>query len=504
MCAVPGEAGVNFRNIVTNTPSTLSGSGHVLGLKDPSHGLMFDPGSTDNYAALAYDSPSTNTATITAWFYARTRVELATIVSAFGARAQGLIINRELTSDALTYMWENSADEYDGATGLQIPLNTMCFGAVSVTPTAATVYLAYPGSFASWTNTKAHSAKVMSSWAVGDDIDVPGGRTFDGLIGEWRVYPQRALSDSEIRQIYNPETRWDLYHKPTSVYIDLPTVPKNVIVPARPREAKGVRPEGPYLVDWSSPQAAYGFTGWWVADRGVMRRMDRPGRNAEPIVMSGTPTSDIFRPVTQLGYCGQTEQQIGIIRAFDTGVPALDGLSSFTIAYWLHVFEVNGFNGYWGQSDTTVTFLEKDGPYLHGVGDFRGQFTDAHSLGLQHVAWVLGGGQLSLYRDGKFVSQVAATGTINAATNYGLYIGGVHSGTGAGQTASNAVWADFRVIPAAVSPSEIQALYAPETRWELYGDPQLVMELEAIAAAQTFNPAWARGSNRIVQPGLVF
>jgi hypothetical protein len=228
----PAGAGINFRDLVTGQPSTLSGSGQSIAVADPGHGLMFDPGSTDSYAAFSYTSPSTNTATISAWFYARTHVELATVVAAFGTRFQGLIINRAVSeSNRLTYVWDATADEYDASTGLLIPLNTMCFGVVSVTPTAATVYLVYHGFFGSFTNTKTHNAKTMSTWAIGDDVDI-SGRTFDGLIGEWRVYPQRAWTDQDVREAYALPTRWDLYWQPgRRVVFDVTVAAPSAFVP---------------------------------------------------------------------------------------------------------------------------------------------------------------------------------------------------------------------------------------------------------------------------------
>jgi hypothetical protein len=54
----------------------------------------------------------------------------------------------------------------------------------------------------------------MSTWAIGDDVDI-SGRTFDGLIGEWRVYPQRAWTDQDVREAYALPTRWDLYWQPS-------------------------------------------------------------------------------------------------------------------------------------------------------------------------------------------------------------------------------------------------------------------------------------------------
>ena len=94
---------------------------------------------------------------------------------------------------AVTYIWEGTSDEYDGASGLTITNGKLEFRALVVTSTYAKVWL----NGSSWTNTKAHSAKTFTNIYIGTDRNIHpfSGRVFDSAIFG------RALTDSEISLI---------------------------------------------------------------------------------------------------------------------------------------------------------------------------------------------------------------------------------------------------------------------------------------------------------------
>lgn len=208
--AVPSLTG--YRDVVGQQRASIVGT-TVKMAATSTLGPAFSAGTANEYATITYpNAPSVSTATITAWFYARTLVQFAPIIQAHGTRSQGLMVNRGPSSDSLTYMWEDNSSEFDGV-GVTIPTATLCLGAVTVTPLTATVYLATPSGMNSWSNNQAHNAKVMTPWYVGNDFNIQT-RAFDGFVGEWRVYPGRAMSAAEVFALYDPRTRWELYRQP--------------------------------------------------------------------------------------------------------------------------------------------------------------------------------------------------------------------------------------------------------------------------------------------------
>jgi hypothetical protein len=61
---------------------------------------------------------------------------------------------------------------------------------------------------------------------------------------------------------------------------------------------------------------------------------------------------------------------------------------------------------------------------------------------------------------------------------------------------------DGRIYNRALSDAEVWSLYDPATRWDLYWVPGRRVFVD-VAAAATFNPAWARGSNQLLSGGFV-
>lgn len=72
-------------------------------------------------------------------------------------------------SGTLTYSWEGTGDEYSAASGLSLTNNTWQFLGLSITTTAATLYLGLNGKLSSWTNTKTHNAYTTTGANLGTD-----------------------------------------------------------------------------------------------------------------------------------------------------------------------------------------------------------------------------------------------------------------------------------------------------------------------------------------------
>ncbi len=135
--------------------------------------------------------------TITGWFYLSTTIAFNVVyypVIFADSSARGvLLVNR---FSVLTYQWEASADEYDANNGLTVALNKWYFGAVVITPSAATVWL----NNTSWTNTKTHNAYARGVARIGTDLI--SDHYWSGNLDDVRIY-DRALTAQEVKDIYN-------------------------------------------------------------------------------------------------------------------------------------------------------------------------------------------------------------------------------------------------------------------------------------------------------------
>lgn len=172
--------------------------------------LDFDGAAEYGSVAASGLPQSTNTVTFTAWIRADTLGSYEGVIHSRSVSAQGMSLSGG-TGNPLTYHWENSVDEYNGATGLTVPTDgTWIFGAVVITPTAATVYKVQGGTLSSWTNTKTHNAKTINNtWNIGRDSN---GYYFDGHIDDVRIY-NLSLNRAEIERLGNgyPDTGSGIY-----------------------------------------------------------------------------------------------------------------------------------------------------------------------------------------------------------------------------------------------------------------------------------------------------
>ena len=138
--------------------------------------------------------------TFTAWVYRTTGTGQRAILG--NSSSNGIFMLAANGSFPLTYVWENTPDEYFATTGLDVPFNAWSFAAVSITATAATVYLVPSGGvLQSWTNTKAHTTHTIGPMYIGSDR-LHNDWYWPGGIDDVSIY-NRALSSTEIFELYN-------------------------------------------------------------------------------------------------------------------------------------------------------------------------------------------------------------------------------------------------------------------------------------------------------------
>jgi len=135
------------------------------------------------------------TATIEVWLKADSKDAFDGLVTA--GFSLGLLLSG-VGGNPLTYMWENTSDEWNAGTGLAITNGTTYYGAVAISPTEAIVYL----NTTSWTNTKIHSAKNINvAWIIGRDRESLG-RVWDGFLDEIRISKINRTA-AQIKCSYN-------------------------------------------------------------------------------------------------------------------------------------------------------------------------------------------------------------------------------------------------------------------------------------------------------------
>jgi len=169
--------------------------------------MAYDFNGTTDYLLFS-KSFTTNTCTLFARFNLDARVSYAPLLESRSDGAQGILFSGASgQNQALTYMWEATADEYDTFNGLAWNLNQDYAAVLAVTPTAATLYLGDgTGIVSSWTNTKTHNSHSPSVWRIGIDIEA-GNFRINGRISDLAIWPTRALTLAEatlLCKFYSP------------------------------------------------------------------------------------------------------------------------------------------------------------------------------------------------------------------------------------------------------------------------------------------------------------
>ena len=104
-----------------------------------------------------------------------------------------------VANNDLGYHWNDQY--YWIGTGLVVPASNWCMCALSVTSTAATVYLGTSSGLQSYTNVSSHSSITLNDLYLGRDPFFQP-RYFNGNIAQGSAY-NRALTAQEIQQNFN-------------------------------------------------------------------------------------------------------------------------------------------------------------------------------------------------------------------------------------------------------------------------------------------------------------
>ncbi len=209
-----------------------------------------------------------------------------------------------------------------------------------------------------------------------------------------------------------------------------------------------------------------------------------------PVLIRGTGPDPYFNASSE-GLVARSQRILGSLdRAWQLPTPGpLDGLSNFTVVYWIYPlpgFATDG-GALWGQGTGNSTFLETasglTGPYLRDMGDFRNGFTEVATVGAwQLLAWRVS--STVAYAKNGTVRQTSGSpsGTVGAS-DAPFFIGGEPSGTGGQSIAVEALFADFRIYNRALTDNELWQLYDPRSRWDLYYVPGRRVFFDTGAAA---------------------
>jgi hypothetical protein len=101
------------------------------------------------------------------------------------------------TTNNLGYHWNDQSNTYTFVSNLAVPNTTWCMITMSVTSTAATLYV----NTSSVTNTVSHGTTTINDLKLGQDDDT-ASRFMNGNIATTLLY-NRALSAAEVLQNYN-------------------------------------------------------------------------------------------------------------------------------------------------------------------------------------------------------------------------------------------------------------------------------------------------------------
>ena len=111
------------------------------------------------------------------------------------------------SGDELRYTWELQSSSWNYDPSITIPNNEWVMCAVSVTSSAATLYMfKLDGTISSGTNTTTHNSGTFpydaaGEFTIGQDNN-GGSRYFDGDVSMGLVY-SRALSQTELKQNFD-------------------------------------------------------------------------------------------------------------------------------------------------------------------------------------------------------------------------------------------------------------------------------------------------------------
>ena len=109
-------------------------------------------------------------------------------------------MNFYYNTNKIGYHW--AAGYWDFDSNLTIPDLTWCMIAVSVTSTAATLYLCQTSGITTATNTTSHPSTLLTDIKIGVDDATSTTRFFKGNIASAQIY-NKALTADEISTNFN-------------------------------------------------------------------------------------------------------------------------------------------------------------------------------------------------------------------------------------------------------------------------------------------------------------
>jgi hypothetical protein len=293
---------------------------------------------------------------------------------------------------------------------------------------------------------------------------------FAGFASDFRLY-SRALSPSEVYQLYAPQTRWELYEPiPRTFPVLLPEVTPTVTGAVRtytrkPRYRQDQQFSRPFRLNKNSMQAE-GLLAWFATNRNT----------GSPHVLFDMVNNFVVSQATAAQQPTFTrDSNFGSTISFDgsdkltstsnfvTGI----GSGNFTWACWVYPISAPGtWDGIMGiHTDSRPGLYVRTASTNWGTWFTSLQIDSGNVLSAgqwYHLAFLRRGTTIYFYENGL---QTPSTGTTsNSITDTALTLGASSTGTEYG----NIRLADVRVYNRALSPSEVYQLYAPQTRWELY------------------------------------
>ena len=256
-------------------------------------------------------------------------------------------------------------------------------------------------------------------------------------------------------------------------------------------------PTPPLGANWSmntrSPQAV-GLVGWWptISVGGLLP--GRVGVKTPAALVNGATVAPHQIVGQALSLDGVDDH---VLIANDQ---SLDFTTAYTLSGWFYPRQARNFEALFFRGDGTTDDIEVyfgSGRFItivHNRGN-GGTFT-SHATGIvtvtvgawQHLAIVYESAAASrwfIYKDGVLVdSGVSSGGGVEPLdTNRSWRIGATaNAATFSATNELDGLVADPRMYNRALSPAEVFALYAPQTRWDLYGVPMTRSKVAAAAA----------------------
>ncbi len=121
-----------------------------------------------------------------------------------GGAVGGLDMGQGTSSQMLGYTWNNNnANTYNFVSGLTPPQGEWSFVGLTISPTAATLYLYTTNSRGSAVNEIAHSEGALDgAWRIGNDAAGDPTRTFNGTISAVAIFPS-TLTQAQMNSLFD-------------------------------------------------------------------------------------------------------------------------------------------------------------------------------------------------------------------------------------------------------------------------------------------------------------